>query len=159
MIPTLAESSFTTIDSLDVSTLALFLTDQRPLRGAAGIVDWRLCGELSNALQSGSLTGALGERLLMPTHGRIGPKRLLIFGVGPQSRPLGADELTRMLEAAHTAGATELAIELPGNVTTEVAFDAVWAFLGNKLVLLGASDALRDRLSKAKPNERRPKRA
>ncbi|HTA18129.1 MAG TPA: peptidase M17, partial [Polyangia bacterium] len=41
-------------------------TDVRPLRGAAGLLDWRLCGRLSTMLASGKVTGAEGEQTLFP---------------------------------------------------------------------------------------------
>lgn len=144
------DASFDALDTLEVETLALFLlTDGRPLRGAAGIVDWRLCGELSRALMSGGLTGQLGERLLMPTNGRIGAKRLLVFGAGARGTPLPVAELSRCLGAAKRAGASDLAVELPENVTPEAADQAVRSFDGRRLVLLGAPAALRERLGGA----------
>ena len=158
MIPVLAEASFAVLDTLDAETLVLFLVaDRRPLRGAAGIVDWRLCGELSRALQTGSLTGALGERLLMPTHGRIGPKRLLLFGAGPLGRALPSGELGAMLEAARSAGAQELAAELPENASAEAAAEAISRFSAKRLVLLGVGDRLREKLGRGP--ERPSKRA
>jgi hypothetical protein len=47
-------------DSLEQvpETLVLpFFADERPLRGAAGLCDWRLCGRLSRLLQSSSVAG------------------------------------------------------------------------------------------------------
>jgi hypothetical protein len=42
-------------------TLVLpFFSDERPLRGAAGLCDWRLCGRLSRMLQAGRVAGQLG---------------------------------------------------------------------------------------------------
>ena len=41
--------------------LALIPEDERPLRGDAGLVDWRLCGLISKHLRSGYVTGQLGE--------------------------------------------------------------------------------------------------
>ena len=131
-------ASLHVIDALDVQTLALFVsTDGRPLRGAAGLVDWRLCGALSASIQGGGFRGGLGERLLMPTQGRIGPERLLIYGCGPSSRPFTAEELTSCLDAARRAGADELAIELP-EALADGALDALRGFSGKRLVVLGA---------------------
>ena len=41
--------------------------DVRPLRGAAGLLDWRLNGRLSQLLREGRLLGAAGEKLLFFT--------------------------------------------------------------------------------------------
>jgi len=36
-------------------------SDERPVRGFAGLIDWRLGGRLSGLLKSGFVTGELGE--------------------------------------------------------------------------------------------------
>ena len=144
------DSSFDALDTLEVETLALFmLADRRPLRGAAGIIDWRLCGELSRALMSGGITGKLGERLLMPTHGRVGARRLIVFGAGPSGTPLPGVELARCLAVAKKAGASDLAVELPENASPESIAEAVRGFDGKRLLLVGASAAVRERLAGA----------
>src|SRR5215468_4661081 len=45
----------------DVAVVALF-AGERPLRAAAGRVDWRLCGRLSHLFAAGRLSGAIGAR-------------------------------------------------------------------------------------------------
>src|SRR5215470_19549483 len=80
------------LDPLPVDTLCLFVSeDERPLGGAAGFADWRLCGQLSRLLVDGFFRGTRGESLLLPSAGRMGPGRVVILGVGPQA------------EAAHPA--------------------------------------------------------
>ena len=37
--------------------VAGFFSDERPLRGAAGRADWRLCGTISELLVSGRMRG------------------------------------------------------------------------------------------------------
>ena len=72
------------VEELSSDLLVLFCcSDERPLRGAAGRVDWRLCGELSALMVEGELTGALGQRLLVPVQDRrMGASRVLVLGVG-----------------------------------------------------------------------------
>ncbi|MBS2029572.1 MAG: hypothetical protein JST54_16840 [Deltaproteobacteria bacterium] len=153
------DATFDALDTLSIETLALFmLTDRRPLRGVAGLVDWRLCGELSRALQSGGITGKLGERLLMPTHSRVGARRLLVFGAGSSTTPLPALELGKALAAARLAGANELALELPENASPDAVASAVNSFDGKRLVLIGASAEQKERLSQ-RASERASKRA
>ena len=56
-------------DQLDKAPEALmlpFFADERPLRGAAGLCDWRLCGRLSRMLHAGRVRGAWGETTLYP---------------------------------------------------------------------------------------------
>src|SRR5262249_48703813 len=62
-----------------------FFADERPLRGAAGLCDWRLCGRLSRLLRS-RLKGEFGETTLYPPGVRLPFQRLLLFGLGPQER-------------------------------------------------------------------------
>ena len=53
-------------------TLVLpFFADERPLRGAAGLCDWRLCGRLSRLLQSSRVAGKWGETTLYPPGKRL----------------------------------------------------------------------------------------
>jgi hypothetical protein len=76
-----------TLSSLDVlKTELLCLTvfrDERPLRGVAGLVDWRLCGRLSSLLVAGKLDGEFDDALLMPPpERRLAAERLLCLGAG-----------------------------------------------------------------------------
>jgi len=69
-----------------------FFEDERPLRGAAGLCDWRLGGRLSRLLGATGATrlrGAFGEQLLMPSGRRLPWERLVLFGLGPAA---GFDE-------------------------------------------------------------------
>jgi hypothetical protein len=59
-------------------------SDVRPLRGAAGLVDWRLNGRLSECLREERFTGTLGERLLLPTR-RLPWRAVLALGLGNSS--------------------------------------------------------------------------
>ena len=56
--------------------------DERPLRGDAGWVDWRLCGAISRQLLSGYLTGKLGEATLLAGRAPLRAVRFLLLGVG-----------------------------------------------------------------------------
>ena len=62
--------------------VAGFFSDDRPLRGAAGRLDWRLCGQLSDGLASGSLDGEWGGAALLPGTGPIKAFRVLLLGLG-----------------------------------------------------------------------------
>src|SRR5690349_4139868 len=62
-----------------------FFSDERPLRGAAGLADWRLCGRLSKLLEGGRVVGAFGESTLLP--GRLLPfEKVVLYGVGPSKQ-------------------------------------------------------------------------
>jgi hypothetical protein len=65
----------------DVAVVPLF-ANERPLRAAAGRVDWRLCGRLSHLFAEGRLSGAIGEAVLLPGGGGIAAPRVLGVGAG-----------------------------------------------------------------------------
>lgn len=65
----------------DAAVVSLFEGD-RPLRGEAGRVDWRLCGALSRLLARGVMTGAVGDAALLPSFGRLRASRVLVLGLG-----------------------------------------------------------------------------
>ncbi len=54
------ELGFEVLDGIDgVDSLCLFVSeDERPLKGAAGYVDWRMCGALSQIVSNAFFTGA-----------------------------------------------------------------------------------------------------
>lgn len=91
--------------------------DVRPLRGAAGLLDWRLCGKLSGLIQSGRLTGVEGEQLLLPTAGRLPWRVAMVMGLGPRVGFSGARfraAVLRLVAAARGVGVRELALAPPG---------------------------------------------
>jgi Cytosol aminopeptidase family, N-terminal domain len=65
----------------DLAVVPLF-EGERPLRAAAGRVDWRLCGRLSHLLADGHLSGAVGEAVLIPGGGGVCAPRVLGLGAG-----------------------------------------------------------------------------
>jgi hypothetical protein len=73
-------------DPIDLQESDLLITalfeDERPLRGTAGWIDWRLNGMLSCFLTESRLTGEEREKILIPSQGRILPGLILIFGLG-----------------------------------------------------------------------------
>lgn len=72
------------LDALTTADVAVFcFTDARPLAGAAGFLDWRLCGALSQALVDQAFLGEEGEAMLLPCRGRLKVRRVFAFGLGP----------------------------------------------------------------------------
>lgn len=90
--------------------------DVRPLRGAAGLLDWRLCGKISQMIREGRVSGSAGEKLLLVT-GRVPWQRVLGIGAGPSDifgdGPCKAT-LDCALEAARGIGAKQVALAVPG---------------------------------------------
>jgi len=105
-------------DEADHDTLLLpIFCDERPLRGAAGLADWRLCGRLTRLIKSGRASGARGETLLLPAGRRLRFRRLLMFGLG-DSRSYGEDRYRQdvrwIRDVADKAGASEYVVQAPG---------------------------------------------
>ena len=92
-------------------------SDERPLRGAAGQVDWRLNGGLSRWIAAGRFDGAFGETLLYPERGRMSFDRVVLFGLGPEA---DYDDIAygraieRLLRALRDMGVHRFAASLPG---------------------------------------------
>jgi hypothetical protein len=60
-------------------------SDERPMRGFAGLLDWRLGGRLSALLKSGFVRGDFGETLLMPGRPHLPFEKVLVVGLGTRS--------------------------------------------------------------------------
>lgn len=91
-------------------------TDVRPLRGPAGLLDWRLCGRLSQVIGDGRLSGAAGEKLLLVTS-RLRWRRVLVIGLGDStafSPEAARAAIDCALQALRGIGASSVAIALPG---------------------------------------------
>jgi hypothetical protein len=77
------------LPSLDQSGVELLACsiwrDTRPLRGVAGLLDWRLAGGLSRLARKGFLEGELGEVLFVPGRPRLSFEKVLVFGLGARS--------------------------------------------------------------------------
>lgn len=93
MKPQQLPSNLDALDTLsNIEAVCCFVTeDERPLSGATGFLDWRLCGGLSKILDSGFFTGAAGDTLLIPTQARIPAQKIFVVGLGRSTEltPLG----------------------------------------------------------------------
>jgi hypothetical protein len=105
-----------------------FFADERPLRGPAGLCDWRLCGRLSRLLGGGQrqerVAGAWGELTLYPVRvnglARLPFERLVLFGLGPSERfddACARDASRKIGEALSRLGCDRWAIAPPGRST------------------------------------------
>ncbi len=101
-----------------------FFGDERPLRGAAGLADWRLCGRLSRLIRHKQMTGATGESLMMPPGHRLPFRLLILLGLGSSA---GFDAATyrrqvvRIRDVIARAGISSYAIQPPGRATELIA--------------------------------------
>ena len=110
-------------DQLDKPPEALilpFFSDERPLRGAAGLCDWRLCGRLSRLLQSGRVQGQWGETTLYPGGARLPFAKLVLFGLGAAERfdeAAASDAGDKIASAVRRMALRRYALVPPGRST------------------------------------------
>jgi hypothetical protein len=93
--------------------IAPWCSSDRPPRGAAGRVDWRMCGLVSQLICDDRLSGERDEKLLLATHGRLRAPRVLLLGMGDRSAlspDRAADTAALGLHAALDLGVTQIAL-------------------------------------------------
>lgn len=114
----LVPDSLESLDALQAQVLVLpFFEDERPLRGAAGFVDWRLCGALSRKLMAGYLHGSFGEKALVASPGKIKVDGLLLVGLGKSAEfgiQAGEQACAMIWDSLSQASPSTVAIALPG---------------------------------------------
>jgi cytosol aminopeptidase family protein len=106
------------LDEANVELCACTIwSDERPMRGFAGLLDWRLGGRLSALLKSEFMRGDAGETLLLPGKPYIPFDKVLVVGLGARST-FGDGTFRRSI--MRIAGALEgmhvrrAVVELPG---------------------------------------------
>lgn len=121
----------------DLAVVAV-TADERPFRGGAGRVDWRLCSLLSELTLEGHITGTLGEAVLLPGTGRLAVGRILVIGAGPR----GGLTPPRVRELTATAVGRSLALGASRVALPALGWNAEdWVRLA-EAVLAGIGDAL-----------------
>jgi hypothetical protein len=90
---------------------------ERPMRGLAGLLDWRLAGRISRLARERFVDGARGELLCVPGRPRLPFDKILVMGLGPRAAfddvafRASVQQLLRSLEGLHVRRAV---VELPG---------------------------------------------
>jgi len=111
-------ASQASLDELQTEIIVLpFFSDERPLCGAAGLIDWRLCGALSRKLMAGYLDGSLGEKALMSAPAKLKSESLLLVGLGPSTSfdsKVAGSACELIAEALTEAKVSTAALGLPG---------------------------------------------
>lgn len=142
------DASLAAIDGLvDVDSVVCGVaSDVRPLGGALGMIDWRLCGRLSRLLEQGVVSGVDGEKVLLPSLGRIAAPRIFLYGWGPAAglSQKASERVAAMVEMVEKAGAQRVAFVLPepAKGLIDVVGLQIEKLLGDKLVALFAPDPL-----------------
>ncbi len=141
------------LDQLDVDAVVLPVhADERPLRGATGLVDWRLSGRLSTLIARGRLRGLEGERVLVSTQARLAFDKVVLIGVG-ESAALDATvargAIDAMLDVLDGLRARKAALALPGRTLGRLEAEAAMDVLAPRtldpheqdiLIVIDASD-------------------
>lgn len=151
-----ADLSLATLDALAVDALAVLVGPERPLQGLAGLVDWRLCGAVTRALQGGLYGAAPREALLLPTSGRLPASRVVAIGLPARLTAADFAEVARhTCQVLLRAGCATIATSLPPLADAGLAeAGRLWVKAGAGLplarqVLLGDARALQAALSGA----------
>jgi hypothetical protein len=94
--------------------------DDRPLRGAAGLADWRLCGRLSRLVKASRATADAGETMLLPPGRRLRFGRVMWFGLG-EAKGYTDDrfrkDLAWILGVVTRANVSDWSLQLPGRAS------------------------------------------
>ena len=123
----------------DVSAELLACTvwrDERPMRGLAGLLDWRLSGRLSALAKEGVLVGRLGEVLMVPGKPSLPFEKVLVFGLGRRAdfaESAFCEVVRHMLRSLEGLHIRRAVVELPGRAdgvisaerATEIVLDCV----------------------------------
>jgi len=106
------------LDELQAEVIVLpFFSDERPLCGAAGLIDWRLCGALSRKLMAGYVDGSFGERALLTKPTKLQSEALLLVGLGASStfdKSIAKKACALIAETLREAKVSSAALALPG---------------------------------------------
>lgn len=63
-----------------------FFEDDRPLHGAASLLDWRLNGKLTELLLAGKVSGRLGDTVVVRNNGKLDVDWALFLGGGKRQK-------------------------------------------------------------------------
>ncbi|MBI4208313.1 MAG: hypothetical protein HY538_01225 [Deltaproteobacteria bacterium] len=110
------EMSNTLVDELSCDLLMVpFYQGQRPPRGDAGWIDWRLYGRLSQWLLDGKVVDDSFESILLTSEGKLQSPWILLVGLGEDKKipPLqGKSWIARILKIGMRLRVESLAISL-----------------------------------------------
>jgi hypothetical protein len=116
---------------VDLGVVPVF-SDERPLLGLAGLIDWRGSGCLSKLVRSGFCSSAVREQVLLPCDRRLPVDRLVLVGLGPREHYDEAHARALAEQSVRVAlglGSPTVLIALPSHgrdrTLTEVAFQSL----------------------------------
>ena len=117
------------LDRLGTEILVAGLAEaERPPRGVAGLVDWRLAGRLSRLIKRGFATGKLGEVVMISGKPKLPFDKIILVGLGRREefeQAVFKALVERLLETLEGLKARTAVVELPGRHWGAV--PAAWA--------------------------------
>jgi hypothetical protein len=112
------------LDEANVELCACTIwSDERPMRGFADLLDWRLGGRLSALLKADFVRGDAGETLLVPGKPHLPFEKVLVMGLGPRaSFDEGSfrDAIVRLARTFERLRVRRAVLELPGRATDAI---------------------------------------
>ena len=106
------------IDKMPSDTLVLSVfNDEKPLKGANGLIDWRLCGKISKMVMAGTISGRYKESTLILSKNPRMP-RILVVGLGG-SKDFNEKRLADIAQfigkKLKNVGAKKVSLAIPGS--------------------------------------------
>ncbi len=117
------------VDTRDVTSIPTELivlwhfSDERPLRGTSGLIDWKLDGRISRLIMDGRITGEWQEKVMLGSFNPLADKRLVLIGLGPQEdfNPGRIRDAGRLaVRTAVKLGVDSASITLPGIIDGDI---------------------------------------
>lgn len=103
-------------DATGDALVVYFFEDERPLKGLAGLIDWRLNGKLTSFLLEKRMDGHFRECTLYPVRSRLNFKMLLLIGLG-EKRTFNGGKFQIItsftLDTLRKIGVTHFALSIP----------------------------------------------
>lgn len=124
--------------------VAGFFVEDRPLRGGAGRVDWRLCGLISEMLAGGRLDADRGSALLIASSGAFRAPRILLLGLGARAEfgvAMAQDLMREAMERCIALGVRRVGIAPLGIAADDFARHAVAVAGGVAEAIRGAGES------------------
>ena len=123
MIETLhfVEPDLRAIDTTSAEVIACStFEDERPIRGLAGLLDWRLAGRLSALAKAGfSARRSEDEVVIVPGRPHLPFEKVIVLGLGPRAKfdERSCDVVLERLRRARRLNVKRALVEMPGRGT------------------------------------------
>lgn len=118
------EPDLRAIDTASAEVIACTMwSDERPMRGLAALLDWRLAGRLSALVKSGFMRGEADEVVLVPGRPKLPFEKVLVLGLGARTA-FGDDVVRKVLarlgRALEGLNVKRALVELPGRASGDL---------------------------------------